>query len=102
MSKRKFSTAEANYSPDNREALAIVWSLDKCRDYLELVPFVLYTNHESLAAFRLQPTNLKNRDWRWQERLSRFDFEIRYRNGGLPDASMGRMHYQERLMKDIR
>ena len=92
----KFLTAEANYSPRDRETLAIVWALDKCRDYLELVPFVLYTDHESLAAFRLQP-NLKNRYWRWQERLSRFDFEIRYRKGGL-----GRMHYQERLMKDIR
>ena len=58
---KKFSTAEVNYSPRDREALAIVWAYDKCRDYLELVPFVLYTDHESSAAFRLQP-NLKNTD----------------------------------------
>ena len=85
---KKFSSAEANYSTRDREALAVIYALNKFQSYLLNKPFVLYSDHESLASFQKQP-RLKNRDWRYQETISQFTFEQRYRKGELmtvPDA----------------
>ena len=85
---RKFSGAEIGYNTRDREALAVVWALGKCRQYLALRPFVLYSDHESLAGFKTQP-GLKGKDWRQQEYVGEFDFQQRYRKGELmvaPDA----------------
>ena len=85
---RKLNQAERNYNTRDREALAVVFALGKCRSYLLLRPFILYSDHESLAHFKNQP-KLKNRDWRWQEIMCEFDFEHRYKRGAemeVPDA----------------
>ena len=85
---RKLNRAEQNYSSRDREALAVVYSLVKLEAYLMQKPFVLYSDHESLIYLQTQ-AGLKNRDWRWQEIISRFTFEQRYKKGELmcvPDA----------------
>ena len=85
---RKFNEAEVNYNTRDREALAVTWALLKCKPYLLMKKFVLYSDHESLAGFKVQP-GLKNKDWRHQEFVGEFDFEQRYRQGALmvaPDA----------------
>ncbi len=85
---RKFSPAEIEYNTRDREALAITWALRKCRQYLALRPFVIYSDHESLANFKVQP-GLKGKDWRHQEIVAEFDFVQRYREGATmvaPDA----------------
>ena len=85
---KKFNSAERNYNVRDREALAVVFALDKCKAYLLMTPFILFSDHESLMFFKKQP-KLKNRDWRWQEAMCRFVFEHRYKKGELmvvPDA----------------
>jgi hypothetical protein len=85
---RKFNKAEQNYNTRDREALAVVWALRKLRSYLLLRPFVLFSDHESLAGFKTQ-ASLKGKDWRHQEIIGEFDFQQRYRRGELllaPDA----------------
>ena len=85
---RKFADAEVNYNTRDREALAVTFALLKCRQYLLLSRFVLYSDHESLANFKVQP-GLKGKDWRHQEIVGEFDFVQRYRKGELmvaPDA----------------
>jgi len=85
---RKFTETETRYNTRDREALAVVWALRKCRPYVALRPFILYSDHESLAGFKVQP-GLKGKDWRQQEFIGEFEFEQRYRKGALlvaPDA----------------
>ena len=85
---KKFSRAEQNYSTRDREALAVIYALRKLEQYLLGKPFILYSDHESLSKFASQP-NLQGRDWRYQETVSQFQFEQRYRKGELmtvPDA----------------
>ena len=85
---RKFNSAEIHYNTRDREALAVTWALRKCRPYLALRKFVLYSDHESLANFKVQP-GLKGKDWRHQEIVGEYEFEQRYRQGHTmvsPDA----------------
>ena len=85
---KKFSGAERNYAPRDQEALAVVYSLIKFRSYLYLSFFTLYSDHQSLQYFQEQ-RDLHKRDWRWQELMSEFNYEHRYRKGELmvvPDA----------------
>ena len=77
---KKLNRAEQNYSSRDREALAVVYALNKLEGYLAQKPFVLYSDHESLIHLQTQK-DLKGRDWRWQEIISRFSFEQRYRKG---------------------
>ena len=88
FSSKKFNQAERNYSPRDREALAIIFALAKFSTYVKLKPFVLYSDHESLAKFKDQAV-LKGRDWRYAEQISGYVFEQRYRKGDMmvmPDA----------------
>ena len=85
---RKLNSAERNYNTRDREMLAVIFALKKCRQYLAMRPFVLYSDHESLANFKVQP-GLTGRDWRFQEYLAQFQIEQRYRKGEdmtVPDA----------------
>ena len=85
---KKFSGAERNYAPRDQEALAVVYSLIKFRSYLYLSFFTLYSDHQSLQHFQDQ-RDLHKRDWRWQELMSEFNYEHRYRKGEtmvVPDA----------------
>ena len=88
FASKKFNQEERNYSPRDREALAIVFALAKFAPYVRLKPFLLYSDHESLAKFNDQAV-LKGRDWRYAEQISGYVFEQRYRKGdmmGVPDA----------------
>ena len=45
---RQCSPAECNYSPTEREALAIVWGIRICRPYLEQTRFRVHSDHQAL------------------------------------------------------
>ncbi|MGP1953431.1 MAG: RNase H-like domain-containing protein, partial [Arsenophonus sp. ET-KM2-MAG3] len=45
---RKLSPTEQQYCTAEKEALAAVWAVEKCRGYLEGRRFQLYTNNSSL------------------------------------------------------
>ena len=85
---RVLNPAERNYSVTERECLAVLYSLNIFRSYLEGLKFTVYTDHASLVWLQKldKPTG---RLARWILRLSQFDCVILHRKGSLmnvPDA----------------
>ena len=75
---RMLTAAELKYHTQHKEALAIIWGLNKFRPYLIGSPFVIRTDHHSLQW--LQKAD-KGRLARWALTLSEFDFVIKHRPG---------------------
>jgi hypothetical protein len=85
---RALTQQERNYSATEREALAVIYCLEKLRPYIEGLHVDIITDHFSLVWL----FNLKNptgRLARWISRFQQFDFTIIHRKGShhhLPDA----------------
>ncbi|XP_044721700.1 reverse transcriptase (RNA-dependent DNA polymerase) domain-containing protein [Hirsutella rhossiliensis] len=86
---RKHSAAEANYAIHDKELLAILRCLEQWEPELRAVEhFKILTDHKNLRYFYSE-RRLTERQVRWSEFLSRFQFELEWRpgrKGGLPDA----------------
>ncbi|XP_065321362.1 uncharacterized protein LOC135928826 [Gordionus sp. m RMFG-2023] len=79
---RRFSSTEKNYSRIEREALAVKFGLEKCKEYLIGRRFILYTDHKLLVdLFKKENKELmmSPRLQRWLILVGNFDFEIRFR-----------------------
>ncbi len=76
----KMKPAETRYPVHEQELLAVVEALKSWRHFLHGRHFKIYTDHQSLVHLKTQP-QLSNRQHRWMEFLSQFDFEIIYRPG---------------------
>jgi hypothetical protein len=48
FARRKLSQVECNYTPKEREGLAMIYALQKCRHYLLGSHFKFFTNHSGL------------------------------------------------------
>ena len=87
---RSLSDAEKNYSVQELEALAIVWSIKKkFRHYLEGAKFTVFTDHSSLQWLRTTKESHQGRLFRWALFLEQYDFDIVYIPGKhnlVPDA----------------
>ncbi|KAM4056427.1 retrotransposon nucleocapsid protein [Hirsutella rhossiliensis] len=98
--------AEANYAIHDKELLAILRCLEQWEPELRAVEhFKILTDHKNLRYFYSE-RRLTERQVRWSEFLSRFQFELEWRpgrKGGLPDAlsrrdqDMPANHSDERL-----
>ena len=69
--------AERNYNTTDREALAIIWALDKFRGYLECNHVLIMTDHQALKWLM----NLKSphgRLARWSLEIQGYDAQIQY------------------------
>ena len=75
---RMLSSVERRYSQTEREALAIVWSCERLRQYLIGRKFTLVTDHQPLRAIYSPSSRPSARIERWVLRLQEFDFDIRY------------------------
>lgn len=85
---RALSKAEQNYSATEREALAVIFAVEKFQAYLGSRKFKVVTDHSSLKWF-LKLENPSGRLARWGCRLSQYNFEIEHRRGTdnvVPDA----------------
>ena len=78
----KLNKAERNYSTTEREALGMVFSLQKYRHYLLANPFTFYTNHQALKYFVSKPLH-HGRICRWLLLFQEFEFEVVVRPGKL-------------------
>lgn len=86
---QKLSPAESNYEIHDKELLAIIRALREWRPELKMVPrFTIVTDHKNLRYFS-KAQHLNERQMRWADLLTEFDFELQYRPGKLaarPDA----------------
>jgi RNase H-like domain found in reverse transcriptase len=79
---RQYTTAECNYPPTEREALAIVWGVRICRPYLDRTRFRVHSDHQALRWLFAVSRNEDNpRLVRWRLALSAYDFEVVYKPG---------------------
>lgn len=86
----KHSAAECNYEIYDKELLAIIKCLEEWRPELQGTeePFEVLTDHKNLQFFTTTKV-LNQRQVRWSEFLSQFNFQITYRPGTRatrPDA----------------
>ena len=77
---RKLKDSERSYSVRELEALAIIWSIVKLREYLIGAPFTVVTDHSSLR-WMMEGENLKTRLDRWAQQVREFAFRVVYRKG---------------------
>lgn len=77
---RKLSKAERNYSTTERELLAVVWALEKWRQYLFAQSSVVFTDHRPIT-FLKTLKEPKGRIARWIVRLQEYDFTLKYKPG---------------------
>ena len=85
---RSLKPAEKNYTVTHKELLAVVWSVEYFRVYLESARFMIQTDHAALT-FLMKQRHLNQRLIRWQILLNAFDFDICHVKGKLnviPDA----------------
>ena len=84
----KLTPAQQNYPVHEIEMLAGVETMLRYRDILQGVRFQWYTDHKGLIHL-LNQRNLSDRQARWIEKISMFDFEVIYVPGAkniLSDA----------------
>ena len=79
MSK-KFTNAQQHYAVHEQETLAILEALQKWEDKLVGHRFHVITDHKALEFFQTQ-AQLANRQRRWMDYMSRFNFDITYIKG---------------------
>ena len=83
------SKSECNYDVHDKELLAIILALEDWRRYVKgsRQRAKILTDYKNLGPF-LTKKKLNERQVRWKQFLSQFDFKIKYRpgKGGKPDA----------------
>jgi len=79
---KKLSDAEFNYDVYDKEMLAIVYSLEKWRQFLQGSEFktTIFSDHQNLSYFT-EKVVLNRRQARWALLLKGYDFVIVYRKG---------------------
>jgi hypothetical protein len=82
FSSRKLSTAERNYNTIEREGLAMVYVLQKFRQYLMGGNFKMFTDHSKLKYLVNKPV-LGGRICRWPVLFQEYDFEIMVNPGRI-------------------
>lgn len=85
---RTLSRTEQKFSVTEKECLAVLWSIEKLRGYLDGASFTVITDHHSLLWLdRLKDP--QGRLGRWVLRLQQYDYKIIHRKGKdhvVPDA----------------
>ncbi|KAG5873264.1 hypothetical protein JTB14_013175 [Gonioctena quinquepunctata] len=77
---RLLTKPEQNYSTTEREALAVVWALDKFRGYIEGSEVTLSTDHQPLR-WLLNIKSPTGRLARWALRIQSYNLKIEYLPG---------------------
>ncbi|XP_038680943.1 uncharacterized protein LOC119981873 [Tripterygium wilfordii] len=79
-SSQTLNDAQVNYTTTEKELLAIVFALDKFRQYLACSKVIVYSDHAALR-YLLSKKDSKPRLIRWVLLLQEFDLEIRDKKG---------------------
>ena len=91
---RKLSSAESRYDIVEREALAVFWSINRCRTFLLGRRFVVFSDHKGLQYIFDNP-RATAKVVRWRLNLSDFNFEVKYYRGSenLAADCLSRIHF---------
>lgn len=79
FASRTLSDTESRYATNEKEALAIIWAVNKFKPYLYGQKFTLITDHKPLTFIKTSDKNMKILRWRLD--LENYDYEIKYREG---------------------
>lgn len=85
---RSLTSSERKFSTTEKEALAVLWAIERFRPYIEGTRFTVVTDHFALKWLN----DLKDpcgRLARWSVRLQQYDFDVIHRKGKenvVPDA----------------
>lgn len=77
---RLLNSAERNYSTTEREALAVVWAVERFRPYLDSHPVIIGSDHQPLR-WLLSLKSPTGRLVRWALKLQAFDIQFQYTPG---------------------
>lgn len=78
---RTLNATEQNYATNEKEVLAIVWALQKLRNYLYgIADLTIYTDHQSLI-YSISDKNPNTKLKRWKNFIMEFGAEIKYKPG---------------------
>ena len=79
---RKLDPAELNYDVYNEEMLAVIYSLNQNRHFLQGAThkIIIFSNHQNLTYFKTVIL-LNRRQARWAEQLEQYNFDLLYRKG---------------------
>lgn len=77
---RSLTRSERNYCTTEREALAVVFAIEKLRPYVEGFHFTVVTDHHSLVWLHNLPQPTE-RLARWMMKLQQYDYDIVHRKG---------------------
>lgn len=78
---RSLSTTEQSYAANEKELLAVVWALQKLRNYLYGVAnLTIYTDHQSLI-YSISENNPNTKLKRWKNLIAEYGAEIKYKPG---------------------
>lgn len=78
---RTLSVTEQNYATNEKELLAIVWALQKLRNYLYgIADLTIYTDHQSLI-YSISERNPNSKLKRWKNFIAEYGAELKYKPG---------------------
>lgn len=78
---RTLSETERNYATNEKELLAIVWALQKLRNFLYgIADLTIYTDHQSLK-YSISEKNPNSKIKRWKNLIEEFGAKIEYKPG---------------------
>ena len=79
---RSLTDVESCYSQTEKEALAIVWAIERLHIYLYGGKFTLYTDYKPLETILCNPSSRSPaRIERWYLRLQEYNFDVVYKKG---------------------
>lgn len=79
FASRTLNKHEVNYSTTEKEALAIIWAIEKFKPYLYGQKFTLVTDHKPLVF--IKNANKNGKLIRWRLELENYDYTVVYKTG---------------------
>jgi len=77
---RTYNEHEKKYPITEQECLAVVWDVEKFKQFLSVKPFKIITYHMALETIRTVDLPSRRRA-RWLCKLQQYDFTIKHRKG---------------------
>lgn len=77
---KSLSRTEENYATNEKELLAIVWSLNSFRNFIYGAKITIYTDHMPLT-FAISPKNVNAKLKRWKAYIEEHDYTMFYKKG---------------------